>query len=161
MPQPTALNPPSTARTAGRSDRAERRFRRQPFILLSFSSSEKLRKAQETQSYQRFQCIGHMDFDVSRTNGPHSLSRMKSGTHSARLKESHTAAHTPKQGPSLPRPQQGFALPAKFLLFRHAFIYIHFPVLCEPPLSATALSQTFFHPDFQLLAQTAHVRFCG
>ena len=39
------------------------------------------------------------------------------------------------------------------------FIYIHFPVLCEPSLSATALSQTIFHPDFQLLAQTAHVRF--
>ena len=41
-------------RRAGRSDRVERRFRRQPFILLSFSSSEKLRKAQEAQSYQRF-----------------------------------------------------------------------------------------------------------
>ena len=40
-PQPPALKPPSTARTAGRSDWAERRFRRQPFILLSFSSSEK------------------------------------------------------------------------------------------------------------------------
>ena len=61
-PQPTALKPPSTARTAGRSDRAERRFRRQPFILLSFSSPKNLRKAQETQSYQRFQCIGHTNF---------------------------------------------------------------------------------------------------
>ena len=40
-PQLTALKPPSTARTAGRSDWAERRFRRQPFILLSFSSSKK------------------------------------------------------------------------------------------------------------------------
>ncbi len=49
---------------------------------------------------------------------------------------SHTRAHTPKQGPSLPRPQHGLELPAKFLLFHHAFIYIHFPVLCEPPLSA-------------------------
>ena len=39
-----------------------RRVRRQPFILLSFSSSKKARKAQETQSYQRFQCIGHTDF---------------------------------------------------------------------------------------------------
>ena len=43
--------------------------------------------------------------------------------------------------------------------FHRAFIYIHFPVLCEPPLSATALSQTIFHPDFQLLAQTAYVCF--
>ena len=43
-PQSPALKPPSTARTAGRSDWAERRFRRQPFILLSFSSSEKPQK---------------------------------------------------------------------------------------------------------------------
>ena len=38
------MKPPSTARTAGRSDQAERRFLRQPFILLSFSSSEKPQK---------------------------------------------------------------------------------------------------------------------
>ena len=94
------MKPPSTARTAGRSDWAERRFRRQPFILLSFSSSKKLRKAQETQSYQRFQHIVHTVFNTSGTNGPHSLLRMKVGTHSALLKESHTADHTPKQGPS-------------------------------------------------------------
>ena len=43
--------------------------------------------------------------------------------------------------------------------FHRAFIYIHFPVLCEPPLSATALSQTIFHRVFQLLSQTPHVRF--
>ena len=39
VPQPTALKPPSTARTAGRSDWAERRFRRQPFILLFVTAS--------------------------------------------------------------------------------------------------------------------------
>ena len=102
----------------------KRRFRRQPFILLSFSSSKKARKAQETQSYQRFQCIGHMGFKglsnaVTNThpllpsmgttrqksscrnglqNGPRLLSRVKAGTHSALLKGSHTAAHTAKQG---------------------------------------------------------------
>ena len=32
--------------------------------------------------------------------------------------------------------QCGFVLPAKFLLFHRAFIYIHFPVLCSPSLSA-------------------------
>ena len=69
-PQLTALKPPSTARTAGRSDQAERRFRRQPFILLSFSSLEKLRKAQEMQSYQRFQHIGRTAFNTFGTNGP-------------------------------------------------------------------------------------------
>ena len=74
------MKPPSTARTAGRSDWAERRFRRQPFILLSFSSSKKARKAQETQPYQRIQCIGHTDFNTSSANGPRSLLRMKVGT---------------------------------------------------------------------------------
>ena len=75
----------------------KRRFRRQPFILLSFSSSKKARKAQETQSYQRFQCIGHTDFNTSGTNGSRSLSRAKVGTRSALLKGSRTTAHTPKQ----------------------------------------------------------------
>ena len=83
----------------------------------------------------------------------------KAGTHSPFGEKSHTAAHTPKQGPSLPRSQRGFVPPVKSLLFRHAFIYIHFPVLCDPSLSATVLSQTFFHYVFQLLAQTAHVCF--
>ena len=92
------MKPPSTARTAGRSDWAERRFRRQPFILLSFSSSKKARKAQETQPYQRFQCIGHTGFDVSGTSTPRSLSRVKAGTRSALGERSHTAAHRAKQG---------------------------------------------------------------
>ena len=46
----------------------KRRFRRQPFILLSFSSSKKAQKAQETQSYQRFQHIVHTVFNTSGTN---------------------------------------------------------------------------------------------
>ena len=99
-PQPTALKPPSTARTAGRSDWAERRFRRQPFIQLSFSSSKKLRKSQETQSYQCFQHIVHTVFNTSGTNAPRSLSCVKAGTHSPSPTGSHTAAYTPKQRPS-------------------------------------------------------------
>ena len=84
----------------------------------------KAAKAQETQSYQRFQCIGHTDFKglsnaVTNThpllpsmgttrqksscrnrlqNGPHSLLRMKVGTHSPLPTGSHTAAYTAKQG---------------------------------------------------------------
>ena len=92
------MKPPSTARTAGRSDWAERRFRRQPFILLSFSSSKKARKAQETQSYQRSQHIDHTDFNTSGTNGPRSLSQAKAGTPSAFRERSHTAAYTAQQG---------------------------------------------------------------
>ena len=57
-------------------------------------------------------------------------------THSAFGEGSHTSAYTPKQGPSLPRPQRGLVLPAISLLFHHAFIYIHFPVLCEPSTPA-------------------------
>ena len=50
------------------------------------------------QSYQRFQHTGHTAFNTSGTNGPRSLSQAKVGTHSALLKESHTRAHTAKQG---------------------------------------------------------------
>ena len=71
-------------------------------------------------------------FSTSRTNGLRSLSRAKVGTHSAFGEGSHTRTHTPKQGPSLLRSQCGFVPSVKFFLFRHAFIYIHFPVLCEP-----------------------------
>ena len=100
-------------------------------------------------------------FPTSRTNAPRLLSLLKSGKHSAFGERLHTTAYTPKQGPSFPRPQRGFALPVKSILFRHAFIYIHFPVLCGPPSSATAPSQTIFHRVFQPLAQMAHVRFHG
>ena len=94
------------------------------------------------------------------------------GTHSAFGERSHTRAYTAKQGPSFPRPQRGFALPVKSILFRHAFIYIHFPVLCEPPLyqQREKIRQscchkfyppTAFHCIFQLLSQTVHVCFHG
>ena len=108
-------------------------------------------------------------FSTSLTNGPRLLSQAKAGTHSAFRERSHTRAHTPKQGPSLPRPQHGLVPSAKFLLVLHAFIYIHFPVHCEPStpaeeknlskLPSQTLSQTIFHRVFQLLPQTAHVRF--
>ena len=39
-------------------------------------------------------------FSTSLTNGPHSLSLPKVGTHSPFGEESHTTAHTAKQGPS-------------------------------------------------------------
>ena len=47
------------------------------------------------------------------TIAPRLLSCAKAGTHSAFGEESHTAAHTAKHGPSLPRPQHGLVLPAK------------------------------------------------
>ena len=50
------------------------------------------------QSYQRFQHIVHTVFKTSGTNAPHSLSRVKAGTHSPLLKGSHTTAHTAKHG---------------------------------------------------------------
>ena len=50
------------------------------------------------QLYQRFQHIGHTDFNTSGTNGPRSLLRMKVGTHSPSPTGSHTADHRAKQG---------------------------------------------------------------
>ena len=109
-------------------------------------------------------------FSASRTNGPRSLSRVKAGTHSAFGERSHTAAHTAKHGTFPPPATARLCASSEFFLFRHAFIYIHFPVLCEPSPSADGenlaklpsqtLSQTVSHPDFQLLPQMAHGRFC-
>ena len=45
-------------------------------------------------------------------------------------------AHTAKQGAFPPSATAGLCVASELLLFRHAFIYIHFPVHCEPPLSA-------------------------
>ena len=61
----------------GQKWRLRRRLRRQPFILLSFSSSKKARKEQETQSYQRFQHVGHTAFNTSGASGPRLLSQAK------------------------------------------------------------------------------------
>ena len=44
---------------------------------------------------------------TSLTNGPRLISRARSSTHSAFGERSHTRAYTVKQGPSLPRPQDG------------------------------------------------------
>ena len=64
-------------------------------------------------------------FSTSLTNALRLLSQTKASTHSPSPTGSHTRAHTAKQGPSLPRPQHGFALPVKFLLFCHAlYTYI-------------------------------------
>ena len=71
------------------------------------------------------------------TQTPHVRFRgRKRVTHSAFGERSHTTAYTPKQGAFLPRPQRGLVLPAESFLFHRAFIYIHFPVLCEPSTPA-------------------------
>ena len=70
----------------GQKWRLRRRLRRQPFILLSFSSSKKARKAQKTQSYQRIQHTDHTAVNTSGTTGPRLPSPPKAGTHSALLK---------------------------------------------------------------------------
>ena len=52
------------------------------------------------QSYRRNSVPNHFSsrFSTSRTNGPRSLSQVKSGTHSSFGERSHTRAHTAKQG---------------------------------------------------------------
>ena len=77
-----------------------------------------------------------------------------------RRKIAHNGLHA-ETGAFLPSATAWLRTASEIFLFRHAFIYIHFPVLCEPSLSATVLSQTIFHRVFQLLAQTAHICFHG
>ena len=86
--------------------------------LKKFSFSLKIVPAYiSTKSYRHNAVPNHFSsrFSTSLTNGPRSLSQAKVSTHSASLKESHTRAHTAKQGPSLPRPQRGFVPPVKLL----------------------------------------------
>ena len=46
------------------------------------------------QSHQRFQHIGHTDFNTSGTNGPRSLSWAKAGTHATpALNRAHSGLH--------------------------------------------------------------------
>ena len=92
------MNPPSTARTAGRSDWAERRLRRQSFILLSFSSSEKPQKRRKRSHTNVSNTL------VARPSTPPAQTPQRSfrgtaaGTHLPSPTGSHTAAHTVKQG---------------------------------------------------------------
>ena len=98
-PQPPALKPPSTARTAGRSDWAGRRFRRQPFILLSFSSSEKPQKRRKRSHTNVSNTL------VARPSTPPAQTPQRSfrgtaaGVHTPpQPLTAHTAAHRAKQG---------------------------------------------------------------
>ncbi len=65
-----------------------------------------------------------------------------------RRKIAHSRSHA-ETGAFPPSTTVRLCAASEILLFRHAFI------------SATVLSQTIFHRDFQLLPQTAHVRFHG
>ena len=82
------------------------------------------------------QTISHHDFQLL-AQMAHVCFHRRKRVHTRLSEKDRTQRLTRRnRGPSRPRPQRGLVPPAKFLLFHHAFIYIHFPVLCEPPLSA-------------------------
>ena len=64
-------------------------------LLYTYISRFSVNLHYQQQFYLRPSFIAFFTF---RTNGPRSLSRAKAGTRSALLKESHTAAYTPKHG---------------------------------------------------------------
>ena len=92
------MKSPSTARTAGRSDWAERRFRRQPFILLSFSSSKKLRKRRKCSHTNVSNTLVARPSTPPAQTPQRSFQRAAAGTHSPSPTGSHTAAYTAKHG---------------------------------------------------------------
>ena len=94
---------------------------------------------------------------------------MKAGTHSPFGEESHTTAHTPKQGPSLSRPQCGLCCQRNFF-YSATLLYTYISRFFVNPQHQQIRKiwqscchkfypKTAFHRVFQLLAQTAHVRF--
>ena len=125
-----ALKPPSTARTAGRSERAERRIRRHAFILLFLSSSKKARKAPKTSPTRLprstlrsivihanifiFTVPFQFHFRHSLTNASRSLSHLKSSTHLALSEKSHAVVYTSKHRASLLLPCGAFNSPFTF-----------------------------------------------
>ena len=110
-----------------------------------------------------FQTASYSDFQLL-LQTPHVCFRRRKRVHT-RLRQQDRTQRLTRRNTGHPSPPATVRLvpPVRLLCnttrFHRAFIYIHFPVLCEPPLSATALSQTIFHRVFQLLAQTAHICF--
>ena len=133
------------------------------------STSTNLAKKLPSQTLS--QTVSHRDFQLL-SQTAHVRSHSRKRVHTRLSAKNRTQRLTRRnRGPSLPRPQHGLVPSAKFLLVLHAFIYIHFPVHCEPStpaeeknlskLPSQTLSQTIFHRVFQLLAQTAYVCFHG
>ena len=131
------------------------------------STSTNLAKKLPSQTLS--QTVSHRDFQLL-SQTAHVRSHSRKRVHTRLSAKNRTQRLTRRnRGPSLPRPQHGLVPSAKFLLVLHAFIYIHFPVHCEPStpaeeknlskLPSQTLSQTIFHRVFQLLPQTAHVCF--
>ena len=90
------------------------------------------------------------------------LSQAKAGTHSAFGERSHTTAYTPKQGPSLPRPQCGFALPAKSLQST-TFVTIDSAMLLYTyisrfPVNPHYQQQLYLRPSFIVFFSLSHKR---
>ena len=107
-----------------------------PVKFVFFAQNRSCKYRQKVTATTLFPTVSHPDFQLLSQTAHVCFRRRKRVHNSAFGERSHTTAHTAKQGPSLPRPQCGFVPPAKYLIFRHAFIYIHFPVLCEPSTPA-------------------------
>ena len=74
------------------------------------------------------------------------------GTHSAFGEKSHTTAYTPKQGPSLPRPQRSFALPVKFF-YSAALLYTYISRFSVNPHYQ---QQLYLRPSFIVFFSLSH-----
>ena len=75
-------------------------LRKPPCKVRFFVQNRSRKYRQKVTATTLFQITFHRGFSTSPTNGPRSFSLPKASTHSALLKGSHTAAYTPKQGPS-------------------------------------------------------------
>ena len=93
-----------------------------------------------------FQIAFHRVFQL-RSQTAHVRFHGRKCVHTRLSEKDRTQGHTQRnRGAFLPRPQHGFMLPAKLVLFYRAFIYIHFPVLCDHPLSAEGENSAKLQP---------------
>ena len=168
-PQPTALKTPSTARTAGRSGGCGGACDASRLSCFLFHP-RKSRKKRSKRSHTNVSSTLSTRSSTPPAQTPHvCFYRRKWVHHPALLKGSHTRAHTPKQGPSRPRPQHCLELPAKFfysatLLYTYISRFSVNPQHQQMRKIRRNCRHKFYPPTVpycvsQLLSQTAHVRF--
>ena len=98
------------------------------------------------------QTVSHRDFQLL-SQTAHVRSHSRKRVHTRLSAKNRTQRLTRRnRGPSLPRPQHGLVPSAKFLLVLHAFIYIHFPVLCGPHYQ----QQLYLRPSFIAFFNFSH-----
>ena len=109
---------------------------KKPSCKVRFFAQNRSRKyRQKVTVTTLFPTVSHPDFQLL-SQTAHVRSHSRKWVHTRPSEKNRTQEHT-RRNRGLPSPGHSAAYVAsEIFLFRHAFIYIHFPVHCDPSLSA-------------------------